>query len=326
MKTLVTGASGFIGKHLVRTLVEQGREVRCLVRKTSDTQYLDNLGVELFYGDLLDRNSLKDIAEDVCIVYHLAGEMHSKRSRYFYMINFDGTRNLVNECLPANIEKFIFLSSIGAVGPNQKHGVLLNEQTPCNPISPYGGSKLKAEKFLVQLFNNNKFPVIIIRAPMVYGHFGQSDIITKILHEIYKGRIFIVGNGRNLRSFCYIDNLIQGLIAAERSKNSTGEIYFVSDEKAYTYEEIFQNIAEQFGIKLKEIHFPRLLGEICGFAFKSLSMMGIYPSPLYATWNMILDMACEIKKAKEALNYKPKIQTEEGIEIIVKDYIKGKLF
>ncbi len=84
MKTLVTGATGFIGKHLVGTLVEQGRDVRCLVRKTSNTQYLDDLGVELYYGDLLDKDSLKDIVKDVNIVYHLAGEIYSNRSRDFY--------------------------------------------------------------------------------------------------------------------------------------------------------------------------------------------------------------------------------------------------
>ena len=87
MKTLVTGASGFIGKHLVRTLLEQGRDVRCLVRKTSDTRYLEELGVELFYGDLLDKDSLKDIAKGVNIVYHLAGEIYSNRSRDFYRVN-----------------------------------------------------------------------------------------------------------------------------------------------------------------------------------------------------------------------------------------------
>ncbi len=84
MKTLVTGASGFIGKHLVRTLVEQGRDVRCLVRETSNTQYLDDLGVELFYGDLIDKYSLKDIAKNVNIVYHLARQIHSKYNRDFF--------------------------------------------------------------------------------------------------------------------------------------------------------------------------------------------------------------------------------------------------
>lgn len=83
MKTLVTGASGFIGKHLVKTLVEQGRDVRCLVRKGSHIRYLEDLGIELFYGDLLKRGSLKNIAKDVSIVYHLAGEIYSNLSRVF---------------------------------------------------------------------------------------------------------------------------------------------------------------------------------------------------------------------------------------------------
>lgn len=90
MKTLVTGASGFIGKHLVRTLAEQGRDVRCLVRETSNTQYLDDLGVELYYGDLLDKDFLKNIAKDINIIYHFAGKIYSKRSRDFHNIHCDG--------------------------------------------------------------------------------------------------------------------------------------------------------------------------------------------------------------------------------------------
>ena len=324
MKTLITGASGFIGKHLVRTLVEQGRDVRCLVRKTSDTQYLNDLGVEFFYGELLEKDSLKDIVKDVNIVYHLAGQIHSKYSKDFYKVNFDGTKNLVEECLTKKIDKFIFLSSIAAVGPNQRHDVLMNEQSLCSPISPYGMSKFKAEEFLVQTFKMTGFPVIIIRAPMVYGSVEQSDVITKIVNLIQKGHVFVVGDGKNLRSFCYIDNLIQGLMAAERSNNSGGEIYFISDKRAYTYDEIFQKIAKQFGTTLKEIHLPRWLGSICGFAFKSLSVMGFYSLPLYTAWNMILNMACDIKKAKERINYKPLIETNEGIERVVKYFIEER--
>ena len=324
MKTLVTGASGFIGKHLVGSLVEQGRDVRCLVRKTSNTQYLDNLGVELFYGDLIDKDSLKNIVKDVNIVYHLAGQIHSKYNRDFFLVNFDGTRNLVEECLPEKIERFVFLSSIAAVGPNQNRDVLLNEQSPCSPISPYGMSKLKSEQFLVQTFKKSGFPAIIIRAPMVYGSVEQSDVITKIIFLIRKGHVFIVGDGKNLRSICYIDNLIQGLMAAERSNNSVGEVYFISDESVYTYNEIFQKIAGQYETTLKEIHLPRWLGEICGLAFKALSVMGLYSLPLYATWNMVLDVACDIKKAKETLNYKAQIKTEEGIERIVKYFMRER--
>jgi nucleoside-diphosphate-sugar epimerase len=136
--------------------------------------------------------------------------------------------------------------------------------------------------------------------------------------------MFVVGDGKNLRSFCYIDNLIQGLAVVERSNNSGGELYFVSDEKAYTYNEIFQKITDQFGATLKETHLPKWLGEICGLAFKLISMTGLYYLPLYMAWHMVLDMAYDIKKAKEIINYKPQIETEEGIKRIVKYFMQEK--
>ena len=324
MKTLLTGATGFIGKHLVRALVEQGRDVRCLVRKTSDTQYLRSLGVELFYGDLLDKDSLKDIAKDVDIVYHIAGEIYSNRNRDFYSVNFDGTRNLVEECLPEEIEKFVFLSSIAAVGPNREHGILLNEQSPCRPLDPYGKSKLQAEQLLIQSLEKYVFPVVIIRAPTVYGPLGKSIILKKIVEKIHTGHFITLGNGNNVRSMCYIDNLIQGLMAAERSNRSRGEVYFISDEKAYTYNEIFQKVAEQYRTTLKETHLPKWIGDICGFAFKFLSMIGRYSLPLYMAWHMVLDMACDIKKAKEILKYKPRVETKEGIKRVVEYFMEQR--
>ncbi len=320
MKTLVTGATGFVGTHLVKTLVEHGRDVRCLVRKTSDTQYLEDLGVELYYADLLSQKSLEGIANGVNIVYHLAGEVYSNRCRNYQKINVDGTKNLVEQCLSANVDRFIYLSSIAAVGPNP--GILLNEQSPCRPVNPYGRSKFEAEKVLVIYYNRFEFPIVILRAPIVYGPLGQHNIITKILQMIYKGRFFFVGSGKNLRSLCYIDNLIQGLMRVEKSVNSIGQIYFISDEKPFTYNEIFQVIANQLGKKLKEAYLPTWIGNVCGVSCKLLSMIGFYSLALNAIWNMVLDMACDISKAKKELNYQPKIRFEEGIKKTIRYYLK----
>ena len=322
MKTLVTGATGFIGTHLVKALVEKGRDVRCLVRKTSNTTYLKKLGVELVYGDLLDRDSLKGIVKGVNIVYHLAGEVYSKRTSDYYKVNVDGTKNLLEACLPEKIKKFIYLSSISAVGPNPKQGILLNEKSPCKPITPYGKSKFEAEKLLMEFFEKYRFPVVIIRAPTVYGPLGQPEMVTKIIRMIHKGHFLIVGSGKNLRSLCYVDNLIQGLTAVERISKSIGEIYFVSDEETYTYNEIFQIVAQQLGIGLKETHLPSWIGEICNFAFRSLSMLGFCPLPLYVVGSLVFDLACDIRKAKEQLNYKPRIDFKEGIERTIRYYLK----
>jgi nucleoside-diphosphate-sugar epimerase len=322
VKTLVTGATGFIGTHLVRTLVAQGRDIRCLVRKNSDIKYLRDLGVELFYGDLLHKDSLKDIAKDVNIVYHLAGEVYSNLCRDFYRVNYNGTRNLVAVCLPERIEKFFYLSSIAAVGPNREKNILLDEQTPCRPADAYGRSKLKAEQLLMEFFKNDGFPIIIGRPPTVYGPGGQSKIIKKILHRVQNGRQVIVGNKNNLRSMCYIDNLIQGMLATEHCNNAIGETYFFADARPYTFTEIFQTVAQQAGIVLKEAHLPGFIGSICGFSFKTLSLIGFYSLPLYMAWHMVLDMACEISKAKEQLNYLPYIDIKEGIKKSIKYFLK----
>jgi nucleoside-diphosphate-sugar epimerase len=320
LKTLVTGATGFIGKHLVKTLVKQGKDIRCLVRQNSDRKYLEDLGVELFYGDLLLKESLMDVGKDINIVYHLAGEVHSHRCGDYYEINVTGTRNLVEECLPANIERFIYLSSIAAVGPN--HGNLLTEESPCKPVNPYGKSKLEKEKILITYFEKFKLPIVILRAPIVYGPLDQHNIITKILQMISEDRFLLIGNGKNLRSLCYIDNLIQGLVCIEKSHNSIGEIYFISDERVYTFNEIFQIIAQQLGIRLKETHLPKCIGRACGLTCKLLATMGFYSLSLNAIWNMVLDMACDISKAKRELNFNPKIDIREGMQKVVKYYIK----
>jgi dihydroflavonol-4-reductase len=300
-------------------MTQQG-SVRCLVRKNSDTQYFRQTGCELFYADLLARDSLRGIAHGINIVYHLAGEVYSNRCRDYYRINVEGTRNLVEECLTANIERFIYLSSIAAVGPSP--GILLNEESPCKPVNPYGKSKFEAERLLISYFDRFKFPITIFRAPIVYGPFGQHDVITKILKMIDKNRFFLIGGGKNLRSLCYINNLTQGLTTVERSINSIGQIYFISDERPYTYKEIFQIITKQLGKRLKDHSVPKLLGKICGLICRWLSTIGYYSLSLNAIWNMSLDMACDISKAKTELNYQPRIELEDGIRRTIKYYLR----
>jgi len=315
VKTLITGATGFIGKHLVRTLVEQGRDVRCLVRKTSDRQYLEKLGVELFYGDLLNKNSIKGIVKGVDIVHHLAGEVYSPRSGNYFKINVEGTKNLLEVCLPENIEKFIFLSSIQAVGPNKNQGILLNEKSPCIPITPYGKSKLKAEQFLREFCANDSSPVIIIRAPLVYGP-GAANCRSAILFQtIRNGRFMFVGRRNHMLSTCYIDNLIQGMLLLEKNKKSVGKIYFIADQKPFTVEHIVRTIAEAIGVPQPKIQIPIWTAYL-------IAAVLFLPNKIFhfsriLTWNTIRevthDWACDISLIKKEEGYEPRIDFAKGI-------------
>jgi nucleoside-diphosphate-sugar epimerase len=315
VKTLITGATGFIGKHLVKTLVEQGRDVRCLVRKTSETQYLEKLGVELFSGDLLDKDSLKDIVKGVNIVHHLAGEVYSPRSSDYYKINVEGTNNLLEACLPENIERFIFLSSIQAAGPSQKQGILLNEQSPCKPVTSYGKSKLEAEKVIYKKYKTRNFPAVIIRAPMVYGPGSLKCRSAALFQRINKGNFRLIGKDDHAISTCYIDNLMHGILLAEKHKNAIGKTYFIADQKARTLLELSNTIAKELRVKLP-------LGRVPVSVAYFMTMLLLLPNKIFNlsrlfSWDTMREItsawACNISFIESDLGYKPSIDFNDGV-------------
>jgi len=315
LKTLVTGATGFIGTHLVKALVEKGRDVRCLVRKTSNTTYLKKLGVELVYGDLLDRESLIDALKDIDIIHHLASEVYSKKASDFYRINVVGTKNLLEACTNKSIKKFIYLSSIAVNGvPNGKR-ILINEKSPCYPFTPYGKSKLVAENLILSHFHNGGISVAIIRAPVVYGP-GQPYILTKIFRNISKGKTtYVIGNGNNLRSLCYVDNLIQGMLLAECNTNSSNPVYVISDKKVYTFNEILEAIAEAAKVNIQKFYLPSFIADFGKYIFNILiKVFKVYSLDLYSILTMNIDLGCDISKSEKELGYKPLINLEEGMK------------
>lgn len=315
MKTLITGATGFIGQHLVKNLVEQGRDIRCLVRKTSDAQYLKKLGVELFYGDLLNRDSLKNIVKGVNIVHHLAGEVYSPRSGNYFKINVEGTKNLVEACLPQNIERFIFLSSIQASGPNQAQGILLNEQSPCKPVTSYGKSKLEAEKVIYEKYKKRNFPAVIIRAPMVYGPGSLKCRSAALFQRINKGAFRLIGKKDHLISTCYIDNLIHGILLAEKNKKAIGKTYFIADRKPHTLLEISNTIAQELMVKLPGGRLPVAVSYL-------ITMILLIPNTIFNfsrlfSWDTMReitnDWACNISFIESEIDYRPSIDFNKGV-------------
>lgn len=315
MKILVTGATGFIGKHLVKALVDKGREVRCLVRKTSDTKYLKRLGAELVYGDLLDRKSLSNALKDIDIIHHLASEVYSKKASNFYITNVLGTKNLLAACANTKIKKFIYLSSIAVNGFPNSQSALINEKSPCHPFTPYGKSKLEAEKLIVNHFYKYGGAVIIIRAPVVYGP-GQPHILTNFFNKIYKGKtIYIVGNGNNLRSLCYVDNLIQGILLAENKVNLGNAVYVISDKKVYTFNEILEIIAEAAKVNIQKFYLPFFIADVSKYISDTLiKVFKVYSLELYSILIMNIDLGCDISKAEKELGYKPSINLKEGMK------------
>ncbi len=307
MSALVTGATGFIGGHLVPKLLEKGYKVRCLVRGTSALAKLDGLDVEFFPGDLSDPGSLRKAVRGVDYVFHLAGLTKTNKNQEFYDVNFRGTENLAEAAAKENpgLKKFVYLSSHAAAGPSFNGGALTEEKEP-HPVSHYGKSKLLGEKAV--LGRAGLMPVVVLRPTAVYGP-GDRDFYL-FFKAINKGIFPYWGACRY--SLLYVGDLVQGIIAAAEAPQAAGRVFFLSDGNIYTNSEIARTIAGALHSRLLKLPMPRfflliaatfsaLAGKDSGIINKDkLREMG------FPNW------CCDPGRAKREIGFLPKITLKEG--------------
>lgn len=248
MIALVTGATGFIGSHLVETLLKKGLQVRALIRKTSALQWLKGLPVEFVFGDLgpggFDSKALKGVD----YVFHLAGIIDAPTRKDYFEINVEGTRRLLEALARAqpDLKKFILASSQAAGGPSlispasEIRGGGVREDDPPHPVSVYGESKLAAEK--VALSFASQFPVVILRPPTIYG--PRERRVYAAFQMIKRGFALAPGFKPKFISFCYVTNLIEAILLAALQNSPSGRIYNVAGEKAYEWMEFMDAIGK----------------------------------------------------------------------------------
>jgi nucleoside-diphosphate-sugar epimerase len=255
LRALVTGATGFIGSHLVEELLRRGFEVRCLIRRTSDTRFLETLGVELVPGDYQDPDSLAPAVANIDHVFHLAAVLTALTWEEYRRANVEATKNLLAACRARNpgLRRFVFVSSISAAGPSEQ-GRARTEDDPSAPISDYGRSKLLAEEAVRQY--SGVLPAVIVRPPNVIGP-RQRELLEAI--NLIRRRIMpVVGTGEPQTSLCYVGDVVEALILAAEHPAAAGRTYFLADPRPYAWPEISQSIARALGIRgpVLKVRYP----------------------------------------------------------------------
>lgn len=328
-RILVTGATGFVGRHLVNALRKKKYNVRCFVRKNSDLGFLKSFNSEIAYGDLMDLDSLKKAVDKIDIVFHLAGITNvSTKDREphqtFNRINFEGAKNLLKVC--GKIKQFIYFSSIEALGIIQNE--ILDEKTKSRANRPYDLSKYNSELAVFEFCEKTKVPVTIIRPAMIYGE-GEvnskgikiNSAVLKMCQMIKKRKFPIIGNGENKLPFTHIDNIVNGTISIIGNEKAFEQIYILADEKSYSINEIVKTIEDIENVKNINIHIPKLVAKVGASFCEFLNKIIDFPCPLtssgvdYITGNRFVD----ISKAKKDLNYKP-INLKQGLTKTIKWY------
>ncbi len=331
-KVLVTGASGFIGSHLVDALRAEDIPVRALVRREDDLSFLRGSDAELAFGDLKDPASLQAAVADVDLVYHLAAiSRHDANvpDAEYRAVNVEGTRSLLDAAHAAGARRVVFTGTIEAVGTS-RDGKPLTEETPQRPRNIYGVSKLEAENIVRAYGREHSMATVVVRPPMIYG--GRELILfQRLFRVIGKGVYPLIGTETVLTEFCYVKNQVQGIrLAAERGQ--TGEVYFISDDRSYSIEEIIRTIADVMDTKVWTPHIPVPMAMAIGLVFEGLSkFLRFYPFLIQQTgrppfsrktveWVSESRLYVDISKVRRELGYRPHYSLEEGLQETVSWY------
>lgn len=263
MNVFLTGGTGFIGTHLVNTLLAAGDHVTCLVRSPAKAEGLAGRGVRLVQGDLHNRAALREGCAGAELIIHLAGVIAAPSARDFLAANRDGTANVLEAAATSPPRRFVFVSSIAATGPTTV-GQPLDESAPLHPVTPYGESKRDGET----LVRAAAFPWTIVRPPVVYGEWDRATL--KIFQLANRGVVPLLGGGAQELSAIHAADLARALVAAGRTERSAGRIYFAAHREVTTARALALSVGQALGKHPRVIAIPvpvaRVLMSVVGTA------------------------------------------------------------
>jgi nucleoside-diphosphate-sugar epimerase len=301
-RTLVTGATGFIGSRLIERLIEESVPVRALVRHPEKRARLRARGVELIHGDVTDADSLHRAVANCQLVFHCAALMHDApvSADEYRRVNVGGVRNLLEAASVAAVERFIYVSSTAVYGISPKENT--TESDPHQPCGlPYLDNKIEAEEIAFKFHRERMLPLTVIRPANVYG--PRSRVWTIWLIEMIKaGKIILVDDGCGMANHVYIDNLVDGMLLVARHDKAIGEAFIISDGAHTNWKEFLGYYAQMLGCALRSVPKPQAV------------------EPPYSLSREETDLwtqtgTFDISKAKAVLGYEPRISLAEGMRL-----------
>jgi nucleoside-diphosphate-sugar epimerase len=304
---LVTGGAGFIGSNLARALLERGDDVRVLDNfSTGDRANLEGLGVEIVEGELRSYERVHRAVRGAEVVYHLGALGSVPRSVQDPLtssaVNVEGTLNVLLAARDEGIRRVVFSSSTSVYGSSRQ--LPTTEETPPDPISPYGVAKLAAERYCVSFSRvYESFESVVLRYFNVFGPrqspFSQyAAVIPLFVTAIAEGRpIQIHGDGEQSRDFTYVGNVVDATLRAGTADGASGEIFNIANGSPASVNTLADTIGTILGKQVLKEHLPPRAGDI-------------------------RDSWADLSKAERILGYRPTIALDEGLRNTV-EFLRG---
>ncbi len=317
---MLTGATGFIGSHIAERLIQKKITTHLFVRMRNRLiDSFEEMGATIHVGSHDDHKTLKESVKEADVIIHCAGATKALKEADYIEANVEFTENILG--LLNKRQRFIFLSSQAASGPSNS-SIPTDEETRPNPVSYYGKSKLLAEIRIKQWAKENNNNYIILRPCIVYG--PRERDIYNYFKLIKKGVLFLFGSGKKRFSIIHVEDLVNAIVACAEHA-SRGETYFVSNDEAYSWEELGLIIKKALNKShLLELKIPEFIAYSAACIFDALSFAT--KKPIIINRQKIIEAKqpawiCSNRKIKDKLPWRPGIPFQKGIKQTADWYI-----
>lgn len=313
-KVLITGASGFVGYHLIVTAIECGLEVYAAVRPNSDVSHLKALNINYVQLNFSAVDELKAALEEkqYAFIIHAAGTTKAKTLQEYNRVNAEYSRNLALAASLVNytIEKFVFVSSLAAIGPIADFNTAISDDAIAQPITFYGLSKKLAEEYLNEIEN---LPLVTVRPTAVYGP-REKDIFI-LFKTINSGLEPYIGRFNQQLSFIYVKDLAEIIIRLLKS-DIVHKTYNITDGLTYDRYALAEGLKKALHKKTLKVHIP--LGIIKGLAGLMDTVYAKSSKTPTINKEKIKELtapnwACNIENLKRDLQFEPQYNLEKGL-------------
>jgi dihydroflavonol-4-reductase len=294
MIAAVTGANGFIGRHLVRRFMEAGWETRAIVRPDYES------------------GKLVDLLRGVDVVVHAAGATRAPSVAKLRASNVTLTKRTLDAAVSAKVERFVFFSSLAATGPARSLSAPVTEATMSSPVEAYGRSKLDAEQLVS---GSRAIEAVIVRPAAVYGP-GDRDFLT-MFQLARHGAALHPGNREHWLSIAHVDDVVDATLVCSTSPTAVGQTYLLANEHAVQWAELFRLGAECAERTLRlDVSIPEPAVWL-GAAFGDLVAAVTGHASLFTSGKVALSRqqfwVCSSEKARRELSFSPRVELRRGL-------------
>lgn len=323
-KIVLTGANGFLGSHLVDRLLKEDVEIHCIVRKSSNLQWLKGKNIQIHTCGLTDIEALKNIFQNVDYIFHLAGTVAALNYEDYLYGNVEITKNILEAALfhQGSVKKIVVTSSLAVGGPCTKDNPI-DETGEFSAVALYGKAKVEQEKMCQKYMD--RLPITIARPSIISG--TREVELFEYIKAVNLGVVPLVGFQDKYVSIINVKDLVEAFYQMAISDKTTGEAYYLSSEEIITWRALAELIAKKLNKKpiyLKLPHsFIHLAGSLAGFIGKLKGKASTFDAEK-AKEGVQQAWICKVDKAKKDFGFKQTVSIKEGVEEAIDWYLENK--